>query len=184
MKRSVILFVAGVLLLSACGGSDDTSASTTVSTLATTTTATAVTTTVAATTTAAETTTTAGAEVPTVPVVPGESADADAIVDLFAVVFDGTTAYEEKAPFIDDPAGLESTVDAYMTAGDAVGGIFLEVAGVGVDGDHAVVGYDLLFGGNAFMTDQVGDAVLNGGQWQVTREYFCSIMVLARVGCP
>jgi len=181
MKRSVILLVSGMLLVSACS-----SASPTTTTEETTTTTVEETTT----TTAPEvTSTTAEATddsegIPTEPVVAGENADADAIVDVYAVVFDSTTTFEEKAPFIDDPSGLESTVEAYMNAGEAVGGIILAVTEVGIDGDQAATLYDLLFAENPFQTNVTGEAVRNNGEWQVTREYFCSIMTLARVGCP
>ena len=69
-------------------------------------------------------------------------------------------------------------------AGEGVGGILLEAKEAGIEGDQATVVYDLLFAGNPFQTDQVGDAVRTDDTWQVTRDFFCSIMELARVGCP
>lgn len=184
MRRLIILFAALAVLAAACS-SDDGADTTTTTSEATTTTA-APTTTVAetTTTTAAPTTTTEPEGVPTTPIVPGEDPDADAIAAVYEVVFDSATGYEDKAPFIVDPTGLESTVEAYGIAGEGVGGIILEAKEVGVDGDRAVVVYDLLFAGNPFQPDQVGDAVRTDGTWQVTREFFCSIMELARVGCP
>jgi hypothetical protein len=169
------LLLGFVLLVSACGGSD--SADTTTTTTMATTTTEAVATTVAETTT-----TTAGVD--TEPIVPGENADADEIANVYAVAFDSKTTFAEKAPFIVDPDGLESTVEAYMAAGAGVGDIFLEATAVGVDGDTAIVIYDLMFGGAVFQPDQTGDAVRSDGTWQVTREYFCSVMALARVSCP
>lgn len=178
MKRVLVLVTAVAVLSAACGGSNDGSASTTDAP------STTVTTVAPTTTIAVETTTTVAENPPPVPVVPGADAEVDAIVDLYAVALDSATSYEEKAPLIDDPSGLESTVEAYKAAGESVGGIFLQVTGVAIDDDSAVVTYDLLFGDNAFQTGQAGDAVLNNGQWQVTRDYFCSIMTLARVSCP
>jgi hypothetical protein len=164
------LLLGFVLLVSACGGSD--SADTTTTTMATTTTE-----------AVAETTTTAAGG-DTEPIVPGENADADEIANVYAVAFDSKTTFAEKAPFIVDPDGLEATVEAYMAAGAGVGDIFLEATAVGVDGDTAIVIYDLMFGGAVFQPDQTGDAVRPEGTWQVTREYFCSVMALARVSCP
>lgn len=170
------LLLGFVLLVSACGGSD--SADTTTSSAADTTTTTA------AVTTTVETTTTAGeGGGATEPIVPGENSDADEIANVYTVVFDSKTTFEEKAPFIVDSDGLEATVDAYAAAGAGVGDIFLEATAVGIDGDVAVVMYDLLFGGAVFQPDQTGDAVRNDGTWQVTHEYFCSVMALARVSC-
>jgi ABC-type Fe3+-hydroxamate transport system substrate-binding protein len=185
MKKTITLLAVVALLSAACSSSDDASEAST-TTVAETTTTVAETTTTAAetTTTVAETTTSTVRDISTSPVVPGEDEDADAIVEVYAVVFDSSTTYEEKAPFIDDPAGLETTVEQYTAAGAGVGGILLEVTAVGTDGDSAEVVYDLLFAGNPFQIDQKGAAIRIEGQWQVTREFFCSVMDLARVGCP
>ena len=188
MKRLITVLVAVALVVTACSSADDSADETVTTTTAaaTTTTAAPTTTAPATTTTAAPTTTTEAPapEIPTSPVVPGDDEDADAIVEVYAVVFDSSTTYADKEPFIEDPTGLEGTVEAYANAGEAVGGIFLEVTETGTDGDLAAVVYDLLFGENPFQQDQPGDAVRNDGQWQVTREFFCSIMERARVGCP
>jgi hypothetical protein len=168
MLRTTTLALLVGLTVAACSSSssDETTSTTTV-----------------VTTTTASATTTSAATSPS-PVVPGSDADADAIVEVYAVVFDSSTSFDAKAPFITDPAGLESTVDAYTAAGDAVGGIFLEVTAVGIDGDEAAVIYDLLFDSSPFQPDQTGSAVRTDAAWQVTRAYFCSIMQLARVTCP
>ena len=161
------------IVVAACGGTevDPTTTTTTVTTTTTTTT-------LPVSTTVATTKTTSAPSI-----VPGQDADVDAIVELYTVVFDSATTYEEKAPLIDNAESLESTVVNYANAGEGVGGIFLEVS-VTVDGPSAAVVYDLLFAGNPFVATQDGKAVLNDGLWQVTREFFCSIMDSARVGCP
>ncbi len=165
-----------VLVVAACGGSD--TADTTTTTEATTTTTAAVTT-----TTAAPTSTVAGSDSGPEPIVPGEDPDADEIANVYAVVFDSTTTFDDKADLIADSEGLEGTVEAYTAAGGAVGNIFLEAKAVAVDGDDAVVIYDLQFGGNVFQADQEGTAVRTDGSWKVSREYFCTVMELARVSC-
>lgn len=129
-------------------------------------------------------TTAASVEIPTTPLVPGADADADAIAALFAIVFDSATTFDEKAPLIDGPTGLEAAVEGYRAAGDGVGGIGLEVTQTGVLDDRASVVYDLLFGGSPFQTDQIGEAMRTDGTWVVSRDYFCSIVALARVSCP
>ena len=171
MMKYGSLLVGFVLLVSACGGSD--ASETTTTTIETTTTVAVET-----------TTTTAGETGATEPIVPGENPDADEIANVYAVVFDSKTTYEEKAPLIVDPDGLESTVEAYIGAGAGVGDIFLQATAVSFDGDEAVVVYDLLFAGNVFQADQEGTAVRVDGVWQVSNEQFCSVMALARVSCP
>jgi hypothetical protein len=181
MRRTVTLIAVLGLVVAACGSDDDGATTTTAS--PTTTETTAASTTIATTTTLATTTTEAEADIPTSPVVPGEDPDADEIVALYATVFDSTTTFEEKAPLLDDPTGLEAAVEGYRAAGDAVGGIFLDVTQTGVLDDRAAVLYDLLFGENPFQSDQLGDAVRVDGTWVVSRSFFCSIVELARVPC-
>ena len=167
--RRLIIVVAAIAVLTAACGSDDTADTTTTEAPSTTL---AATTTQAPTTTepiATTTTTEAPVETPTTPVMPGEDPDADEIVALFAVIFDSATAFEDRTPLIDDPAGLETAIAGYQSAGDAVGGIFLDVKETGVVDDLAAVVYDLQFGGNPFQTDQPGEAINVDGSWLVTR---------------
>ncbi len=184
MKRSIVLVVLVVLVAAACAASEEAAAPETTTTEAPTTTTEAPTTTTTSTTLPPTTTTTEPDEIQTSRVVPGEDADVDAIVEAYRVVFDSATTFEEKAPFITDVAGLEETVTKYTAAGDDVGGITLQADRIGIEGDDARVIYSFLFAGNAAYSDLEGDAVLTDDGWQISREFFCKIMVLARVGCP
>lgn len=120
----------------------------------------------------------------TAPSAPTDEQDTQEITDLYEIVFSSDTTYEEKAPLIDDPTGLEETVAEYTKTGDSMGGVGLIATSITVTGDTAEVTYDLLFGGNPTYPDLTGDAVRIDGTWLVTRELFCSIMASARVGCP
>jgi hypothetical protein len=120
----------------------------------------------------------------TAPPALGDDHDQQEITDLYETVFSSDTTYEEKAPLIDDPAGLEETVATYTKTGQSMGGVGLLATDITVTGDTASVTYDLLFGGNPTYPDLTGDAVRVNGTWLVTRELFCSIMASARVGCP
>ncbi len=187
MKRSIVLVILVAVLAAACGAAEEAAAPETTTTEATTTTTTeAPTTTTTSTTTIVPPTTTTAAsdEIETSPVVPGEDSDVDAIVEAYGVVFDSATSFDEKAPFITDATGLEETVEKYAAAGDEVGGIALQADRVGIDGNEARVIYSFLFAGNPAYTDLEGEAVLTDDGWQIGREFFCQIMVLARVGCP
>ena len=185
MKRLILLGLSLALIAAACGGTTDvaadeptaTTAATTTTTEAPTTTATAA---PATTTTAAPTTTEAAAE----GIVAGEDPEVDAIVLAFTIALDSVTPYEDKVPYIDDPTGLEETVATYLTTGESMGGIGVLPTAVTIDGDTAVVFYDLLFGGNPTYPDLTGPAVKTADGWKITREGFCSLMSSARVGCP
>lgn len=176
MKKAILVAVAFGLAVAACGGSEDSGADDGAATTTTTTVAPATTTT----TTAAATTTTPAAPA----ITPGEDADIDAIVNAYVVAFDSNSDYEAKAPFIDDPSGLEDTVAAYLTTGESMGGINVVVTSVVVSGTEAAVTYDLLFNNNPTYPDLPGTAVLTDGGWQVPRTVFCGLMSSARVGCP
>jgi hypothetical protein len=116
--------------------------------------------------------------------VAGEDADVDAIVTAYAVAFDSESDYAAKAPYIDDPSGLEDTVARYLTTGETMGGIDVLVTAVAVNGSEADVTYDLLFNGNPTYPDLSGSALLTDDGWKVPRGVFCSLMSSARVGCP
>ena len=185
MKRLILLVLSLALIAAACGGTTDvgadeptaTTAATTTTTEAPTTTTTAAPTT---TTTAATTTTEAAAE----GIVAGEDPEVDAIVLAYTIALDSVTPYEDKVPYIDDPTGLEETVATYLATGESMGGIGVLPTAVTIDGDTAVVFYDLLFGGNPTYPDLTGPAVKTADGWKITREGFCSLMSSARVGCP
>ena len=189
MKRFIVLVLAVTLLAAACGSGSETDAQgdTTVPAppLTTTTTeapapATTLPPTTTTTTTVAATTTTAA---PT-GIVPGEDPDVDAIVLAYQIAFDSVSDFETKAPYIDDPSGLEETVALYLVTGETMGGIGVVVKEVTVDGDAATLIYDLLFNDNPTYPDQDGRAVRTEVGWQVPRGAFCGLMASARVGCP
>ncbi len=183
MKRTVFLLVVLAVVAAGCSGSDGsetttTSAPTTTSTGGPTTTMARTTTT---TTTPPATTTTASGSGG---IVPGEDADVDAVALAYEIVFSSETTYEEKAPYIVDPGGLEETVAEYQETGESMGGVELAPTSITIHGDTADVIYDLLFGGTPMYPDLTGDAVLNEATWKITREMFCAMMASARVGCP
>jgi hypothetical protein len=195
LKRRMLLLVVLAVIVTACSESD--AAETTTTAAPTTTVAPATTTTTVApatttTTVAPATTTTTVAPATTTTttaadaggITPGEDADVDAVVLTYEIVFSSETGYEEKAPYIDDPVGLEQTVADYQETGESMGGVALAPKSVTINGDTADVTYDLLFGGTPTYPDLSGDAVLLDDTWKVTREMFCAMMASARVGCP
>lgn len=170
MKMKTTL-VALSLLLAACGSAPMTNDDPTTTSIADTTT-----TTIAVTSTSvAETTTTTA---------PDDDPDVAAIRDLYAVVFDSATSFEEKSGLIEDPSGLEGTVATYASAGAMVGGVTAEVTGVEVSGDDATVTYTLKFSGNPTYQGLAGSAVRTADGWKVSRQMFCSVMASARSACP
>lgn len=180
--------VALALVIAACGSDNPASAGDTTTTSAPPTTQAepdpTTTTTLAETTTTAQATTTTTADIPLAPVEAGADADVDAIVAMYAVVFDSTTSFEEKAALITEPDGLESTVETYASTGDSVGGVTATVTAVGIAGSEAKVEYTLEFSGNPTYPNLKGTAVLTDAGWQVSREMFCGIMASARSACP
>ncbi len=189
MKRTLLLLVILAVIVTACSDSDAAETATTAAPSSTTTTVAPTTTTVAPTTTTVPTpTTTATATTTTVAdaggIVPGEDADVDAVVLTYEIVFSSETGYEEKAPYIEDPEGLEETVAEYQVTGESMGGVELAPTSVTINGDTADVTYDLLFGGTPTYPDLAGGAVLRDGTWKITRAMFCKMMASARVGCP
>jgi hypothetical protein len=193
----MLLLVVLAVIVTACSESDAAQTTTMAPATTTTTVAPATTTTTVApatttTTVAPATTTTTVAPATTTTttaadaggITPGEDADVDAVVLTYQIVFSSETGYEEKAPYIDDPVGLEQTVADYQETGESMGGVALAPKSVTINGDTADVTYDLLFGGTPTYPDLSGDAVLLDDTWKITREMFCAMMASARVGCP
>ena len=186
MKRIPYVIVVVAMAAAACGGSSDSGAGeTAAATTAAPTTTTAAPTTTAPPTTAAPSTTTAPPTTAAASsIVSGEDAEVDAIVTAYSVAFDSEADYAAKAPYIDDPTGLEDTVARYLETGDTMGGVSVLVTAVTVNGDEAEVAYDLLFNNNPTYPDLSGTAVMTDEGWKVPRRVFCSLMRSARVGCP
>lgn len=189
MKRYLFLVFALAIIAAACSNGDTVESTATTAQPQTTTTAEpaapASTTTVPATTTTPTTTTVPPTTTTTTGgIVAGEDPDVDGVLLAYQIVFSSDTNYDEKAPYIVDPTGLEETVATYQETGESMGGIALAPTAVTIDGEVAEVQYDLLFGGTPTYTDLSGDAVLLDGVWMVTREMFCGMMTSARVGCP
>ncbi len=195
MKRFALAVVALALVAAACGDAagdvPDTVAPTTVAPTTTTTTlpaptttAPAPTTTVPPTTVAPTTTTVAPTTTAPPAIVPGEDPDVDAVVEAYAIAFDSVSDFATKAPYIEDPTGLEGTIAEYNEVGERFGGIAVVATRVTIDADEAEVGYDLYFGGNPTYPNLTGSAVKTAEGWKVPRSVFCTLMRQARVGCP
>lgn len=185
MKKATMAALALALIAAACGGGDEGAAETTTteSVAETTTTVAETTTTVAETTTTVAETTTTEAVTETTFESTGDP-DVDAIMIAFMVAFDSTSPYEAKAPYIDDPTGLEGTVETYMQTGNTMGGVSVAVTDVVIDGEQAEATYDLLFNGNPVYPAQTGTAVFVDDAWKLPRDVFCGLMALARSNCP
>jgi hypothetical protein len=185
MKRISVLIAAIAIVATACSSATEASrnaeAAPTTTVIVTTTTLAPPTTT---TSTVIVTTTTLASPTTTLPFSPASEEDVAEITALYEIVFSSDTTYDEKAPLIDDPSGLEETVAQYSETGESLGGVGLVAKTITVSGDLASVTYDLLFSGNPTYPDLTGDAIFVDGAWLVTREMFCSIMTSARVGCP
>jgi hypothetical protein len=109
--------------------------------------------------------------------------DVAAVAEAWTTVFDSTVPAEDKAPFLEDPAGVADTLAAYAATGETLQGITLEPTGVTVDGDTATVTYDILFAGTSMYQDQTGTVTDMDGTWKVTTEQLCSFMETARTPC-
>lgn len=101
----------------------------------------------------------------------------------WAVVFDSRADFADKAPHLQDAAALEASNAAYAETGERMNGISLEPTSAAVDGDVAVVTYNVLFAGNAAYEDLTGEIVLVDGTWTVNRETYCGFLASARTPC-
>lgn len=110
--------------------------------------------------------------------------DAAAAGATWSVVFDSNVPYADKAAHIEDAAALQATIEAYTSAGEAMGGITLTPTDVVVDGDTATITYDVLFGDAVAYSAMEGSISLIDGTWVIGRDEFCGFMASARNACP
>lgn len=101
----------------------------------------------------------------------------------WAVVFDSRADFADKAPHLQDAAALEASNTAYAETGERMNGISLEPTSATVDGDVAVVTYNVLFAGNAAYEDLTGEIMLVDGTWMATRDAYCGFLATARTPC-
>ncbi len=106
-----------------------------------------------------------------------------AAMAAWALVFDSTADFADKAPHLEDAANLESSNAGFLAAGEAMGGISLAPTSATIDGDTATVIYDVLFGENAAYTALDGTMQLVDGVWVVSRERYCGFLASARTPC-
>ncbi|MEL6981142.1 MAG: iron-siderophore ABC transporter substrate-binding protein [Actinomycetota bacterium] len=106
-----------------------------------------------------------------------------AAMAAWALVFDSTAAFADKAPHLEDAAALETSNVGFLDAGDAMGGISLDPTGAVVDGETATITYDVYFGENAAYNDLDGEISLVDGVWVVSRDEYCGFLASARTPC-
>tara|TARA_B100001996_G_scaffold240630_1_gene186037 strand:+ start:1749 stop:2339 length:591 start_codon:yes stop_codon:yes gene_type:complete len=111
------------------------------------------------------------------------TAEGQAAMDAFALVYDSNANWAEKAPHLENSDLLEASNEGYRAGSEGLGGITLRPSGVTVDGDTATIIYDVLFGENAAYESL--DRVINriDGVWVVSQEDYCSFLSSARTPC-
>ncbi|MEM1333007.1 MAG: iron-siderophore ABC transporter substrate-binding protein, partial [Actinomycetota bacterium] len=117
-------------------------------------------------------------------VVAGELSEDEAVAaEAWSEVFDSTTGFDVKATHLADAESLRTTLDAYATAGESLGGISVAPQVVQIDGATAIITYDIEFGGTTAYTAIEGELSFVDGEWLVSRDEFCDFAATARVPC-
>ncbi|PIE25740.1 MAG: hypothetical protein CSA62_00090 [Planctomycetota bacterium] len=124
--------------------------------------------------------TTAAAEEPAAP---SFDADQQKVADAWAIVFDSSTGFDDKAAHIEDADQLQSSIETFGTTGTTMGGIALKPTGVDITDDAATVTFDVIFAGTPVHSGLTGQMSLVDGTWQVSHTEFCGIMTQAQIPC-
>jgi iron complex transport system substrate-binding protein len=106
-----------------------------------------------------------------------------AAANAYALVFDSTVAFVDKAPHLEAADALQDTVEKYAAAAQSFNGIKLTPTAVSVTGDSAAVTYDVYFGTTKQYTSLPGTIENRDGTWMVSRDEFCGFMASARTPC-
>jgi iron complex transport system substrate-binding protein len=106
-----------------------------------------------------------------------------AAASAYALVFDSTVAFDEKAPHLEEADALMDTVEKYATAAQSFNGIKLTPTAVTITGHSAAVTYDVYFGTTKQYSSLPGTIENRDGTWTVSRDEFCGFMASARTPC-
>jgi hypothetical protein len=95
--------------------------------------------------------------------------------------FDGKTSADQKVALLQNGQQFQAVIQAQ--AGSAIArSAGATVSNVVVNGSQATVTYTVTLGGQPALTDQRGQAVLEGGSWKVSDASFCQLLVLENGG--
>jgi iron complex transport system substrate-binding protein len=106
-----------------------------------------------------------------------------AAAKAYALVFDSTVAFDDKAPHLEEADALHDTVEKYAAAAQSFNGIKLTPTAVSVTGASAAVTYDVYFGTTKQYSSLPGTIENRDGTWTVSRDEFCGFMASARTPC-
>lgn len=95
--------------------------------------------------------------------------------------FSGSTDANRKIALVQDGPSFAKVIKSQSTSPLAKS-VTAKVSKVVVDSkDTATVRYSLSLGGKPALTNQQGEAVLQGGTWKVGAQSFCSLLALEQV---
>jgi hypothetical protein len=95
--------------------------------------------------------------------------------------FSGVTSANEKVGLLQNGAQFQQAIEAQANSAIAKSA-GAAVSAVTVDGSQATVTYSVTLGGQPALSDQKGQAVLDGGTWKVSDASFCQLLALENGG--
>lgn len=113
---------------------------------------------------------------------PVDPASAEAITAAFEVFFDGSIADPEaRIDQIEDFAGMrEAARLTFESSGDAGAAVRGRVDSISrTSSTTAEVAYSILLNDQVIFDGRIGEAVLAGGRWFVSRTTFCDLVALS-----
>ncbi|MBL89016.1 MAG: hypothetical protein CL517_01920, partial [Actinobacteria bacterium] len=112
-----------------------------------------------------------------------EAAADEAAMTAFALVYDSSADWVDKAPHLEGSDSLESSNESYMNGASMMGGISLVPKSAVVEGEIATITYDVMFGENAAYEDLTREVFLVDDLWTVSSEDYCDFLASARTPC-
>jgi hypothetical protein len=102
----------------------------------------------------------------------------------WAAFFSGSTTASRKIALVQDGPSFAKVIESQSTSPLAKS-VTAKISKVVVGSkDTATVQYSLSLGGKPALTNQKGEAVLQGGTWKVGAQSFCSLLALEQVKLP
>ena len=116
-------------------------------------------------------------------VIPDFSEEEQTAVDAFALVYDSNAVWEGKALHIENSDLLQASNEQYRDANESMGGISLRPTGAKIEGDIAIIIYDVLFGVTPAYESLERTITRVDGVWRVSRDDYCGFLSSARTPC-
>ena len=106
------------------------------------------------------------------------------IIANWDAFFSGKTPAKQKVALVQDGSSFAKVIASQAKSNPFASSTTAKVLSVTVTGTKAAVRYTIYLAGKAALSNQKGEAVLQGGTWKVGSQSFCALLSLEGTKVP